>query len=154
MFNEEKRNSAWKKCYGTDSYPLVKWNEAKVIVSLEADFLGNDSNKVENSRLFAEGRNVEEAKKFNRLYVVEGNMSLTGMNADYRLKLRADAQYEFAMSLLKEVARRIGILVPVNLSAFSLDTIATNYSLDRDKLKFLFSGFKLTAEIIIFFNSS
>jgi len=136
-FNDEIRNSAWKKCYGTDSYPLIKWNEAKVIVALEADFLGNDGNKVENSRLYAEGRNVDDAKNFNRLYVVEGNMSLTGINADYRLKLRPDAQYDFVMSLLSEISKRTGMSIPFNLSSFSLDAFAKTYSLDTKKLKYL-----------------
>ncbi len=137
LFNDENRNSAWKKCYGTDSYPLVKWNEAKVIVALESDFLGNDGNKVENSRLFTEGRDVNDAKNFNRLYVVEGNMSQTGMNADYRLKLRPDAQNEFVMSLLKEVARRTGTELSVNLSDYSLDNFSKTYSLNTKKLKYL-----------------
>ena len=137
LFNEEIRNSAWKKCYGTDSYPLIKWNEAKVIVALESDFLGTDGNKVENSRLFAEGRDVHNAKNFNRLYVVEGNMSLTGTNADYRLRLRPDAQYNFVMSLLSEVSRRTGAGVPFNLSSFALDKFAKAYSLDTKKIKHL-----------------
>ncbi len=137
LFNDGLRNSAWKKCYGTDIYPLIKWNEAKIIVSLESDFLGNDGNKVENSRLFAEGRNVNDAKNINRLYVVEGNMSLTGMNADYRLKLRPDAQYEFVMSLLSELSSKHNINVGSNVSSFSLDAFAKKYSLDSKKLKYL-----------------
>ena len=137
LFNEEIRNSAWKKCYGTDFYPLIKWNEAKVIVALESDFLGTDENKVENSRLFAEGRDVHNPKNFNRLYVVEGNMSLTGTNADYRLKLRPDAQYDFVMSLLSEVSRRTGTGIPFNLSSFSLSSFAKTYSLNTKKLKHL-----------------
>jgi molybdopterin-containing oxidoreductase family iron-sulfur binding subunit len=137
LFNDEVRSSAWKKCYGTDYYPLIKWNEAKVIVVLEADFLGVDGNKVENSRMFTEGREVSDAKNFNRLYVVEGNMSQTGMNADYRLKLRPDAQNEFVLSLLKEVARRTAYELPIDLSNFSLNNFAKTYSLNTKKLKYL-----------------
>jgi MoCo/4Fe-4S cofactor protein with predicted Tat translocation signal len=137
LFNEKLRNSAWKKCYGTDFHPLIKWNEAKIIVALESDFLGTDGNKVENSRLFAEGRNVNDPNNFSRLYVVEGNMSLTGTNADYRLKLRPDAQYNFVMSLLNEISGRLDINTPFNLSSFSLETFAKTYSLDPKKLKHL-----------------
>ena len=137
LYNEEIKNSAWKKCYGTDVYPLIKWNEAKIIVALESDFLGKDVNKVENLRLYANRRNVHEAKNFNRLYVVEGNMSITGANADYRLQLRPDAQYDFVMSLLKEVSNKLGTGVPFNLSSFSLNTFAKTYSLNTKKLKHL-----------------
>jgi molybdopterin-containing oxidoreductase family iron-sulfur binding subunit len=143
LYNENIRNLAWKKCYGTDFYPLIKWNEAKIIVSLEGDFLGTDGDKVENSRLYTEGRNIENAKNFNRLYVVEGNMSTTGMNADYRLKLRPDAQFEFVMSLLKEVGRRLGRNIPVNLSRYSIETFAKNYSLNEKKLKYLVDDLSL-----------
>jgi len=137
LFNDELRNSAWKKCYGTDFYPLVKWDEAKVIVALESDFLGNDGHKVENSRLFTNGRNVSDAKNFNRLYVVEGNMSQTGMNADYRLKLRPDAQREFVLCLLNEAARRKGVQLSLDLPDFSLDDFAKSYTLNTRKLKYL-----------------
>ncbi len=137
LFNEELRNSAWKKCYGTDSFPLIRWNKAKVIVALESDFLGTEGNKTENSILFTEGRNIHDTKNFNRLYVVEGNMSLTGMNADYRLKLRPDAQYDFVMSLIKEVSVRTGTNVPADLSGFSLDNFVKKFSLNRKKLQYL-----------------
>ena len=137
LYNDELRNSAWKKCYGTDFYPLIKWDEAKVIVALESDFLGNDGHKVENSRLYTKGRNVSDAKNFNRLYVVEGNMSQTGMNADYRLKLRPDAQLEFTLCLLKEVARRKGAQLPLELSDFSLSDFSKSYAFNSKKLKYL-----------------
>ena len=64
-------------------------------------------------------------------------MSLTGINADYRLKLRPDAQYDFVMSLLNEVSKRTGMNIPFNLSSFSLDAFAKTYSLDTKKLKYL-----------------
>jgi MoCo/4Fe-4S cofactor protein with predicted Tat translocation signal len=103
LFNEQNRLSAWMKSYGTSNFPLIKWNEAKVIVALESDFLGTEGNKIENTRLYSEGRNVDDLKNFNKLYSVEGNMSLTGMNADVRIKLRPDAQQEFVVSLLNDI---------------------------------------------------
>ncbi len=108
LFNESIRNIAWKKCYGTNNFPSIKWGNAKIILSLESDFLGTDGNKVETSRLFAEKRNSSDLNNFNRLYSIEGNLSLTGMNSDYRMRLRPDLQFEFVMSLLKEVSKQIG----------------------------------------------
>jgi MoCo/4Fe-4S cofactor protein with predicted Tat translocation signal len=103
LFNEQNRLSAWKKSYGTSNFPLIKWDEAKIILALESDFLGTEGNIVENARLYSQGRNVDDLKNFNKLYVAEGNMSLTGMNADVRIKLRPDAQFEFVNSLLNDI---------------------------------------------------
>ena len=131
QFNESVRNNAWKKCYGTGEFPLIKWNQAEVAVSLDSDFLGMGANKIENTRLFAERRDVIN-KKFNRLYVVESNLSLTGMNADYRLKLRPDAQYAFVMAILNELRKRNAIDVSRDTGNFSLETLPVNITfLDR-----------------------
>ncbi|MGD1006378.1 MAG: 4Fe-4S dicluster domain-containing protein [Ignavibacteriaceae bacterium] len=139
LFDEEIRNSAWKKCYGNDIFPLIKWNEAKIILGLETDFLGTDGNKVETTRLFAEGRNFNEIDKFSRLYIVEGGMSVTGMNADYRIRLRPDAQYEFVLGLLSELDRK-GVDIPAGGQVFgghTLASLADKFSLSRKKLKLL-----------------
>ncbi len=103
LFNDAVKNSAWQKSYGSGSFPLIKWNKAKIIVALESDFLGTDGNTVENAGLFAEGREVSDLKNFNRLYVVEGNMSLTGSNADYRMRLNPDAQFDLVSMLIREL---------------------------------------------------
>ena len=137
LFNEEIKKSSWKKCYGDGIYPLIKWNEAKIILSLEGDFLGTEQNKVETTRMFSEGRDVNDLNKFSRLYVVEGNLSLTGMNADSRFRLRPDAQLEFVLTVLKELSTH-GISVSgLNLAYYSLNTFAKKYSLNENKLKLL-----------------
>ena len=103
LFNNDIKNLAWKKTFGSGKYPLVKWNEAKIILSLESDFLGTEGNKVETARLFAEGRDVD-TKTFNKLYCVDSSLTITGNNADYRLRLRPEAQFEFVMSLINELS--------------------------------------------------
>ncbi|HVO72580.1 MAG TPA: TAT-variant-translocated molybdopterin oxidoreductase [Ignavibacteriaceae bacterium] len=134
LFNEELRNSAWKKIYGTGEFPLIKWDEAKIIVALESDFLGTEGNVVENARLFSMGKDIMNVKNFNRLYTIEGNLSLTGMNADYRLRLSPDAQLEFVLSLFNEISARIG---SGNLSGYSLSTFVQKHSLDPKKVSHL-----------------
>ena len=139
LFNEQTRNSAWKKCYGSEAFPLIKWNEAKIIVGLETDFLGIEGNKVETARLFSEGRDFNKTDKFNRLYIFEGNMSVTGMNADYRFRLRPDAQYQLVLSLLNELSKQ-GIHIPAGSQTYqnySLNSFAQRYSLSKNKLNLL-----------------
>ncbi len=106
LVNDEVRKSAWKKMYGTDQYPLIQWDNAKIILSLESDFLGTDGNVIENSRMFAKGRDVNNPDKFNRFYMFESSISLTGSNADYRQRLRPEGQFDLAAALLNEVSKK------------------------------------------------
>lgn len=133
LFHDEVKNSAWQKCYGIGSFPLIKWNEAKIIVALESDFLGSEGNRVENSALFVEGRDVSKIKNFNRLYVVEGNLSLTGMNSDYRIPLRPHAQFEFVMSLISEISKQTGKTSSLN-SSYSLGDFSKKHNVSLKKL--------------------
>jgi molybdopterin-containing oxidoreductase family iron-sulfur binding subunit len=136
LFNDSVKNSAWRKTYGPGNYPLVKWNEAKVILSLESDLLGTEGNKVETARLFAEGRNVD-TKSFNRLYTVDSSLTITGINADYRLRLRPEAQYEFVMSLMNELNNKGALNISVNTAGFSLNSFAAKYNLKKEVLNHL-----------------
>jgi molybdopterin-containing oxidoreductase family iron-sulfur binding subunit len=107
LFNKDNRNEGWMRSYGSGTFPIINWDAAKVILSLEGDFLGNEGNSVENTRLFVQKRDVMKSPEFNRLYVVEGNMSVTGANADYRVSLRPDLQLEFVSALINGVSKRI-----------------------------------------------
>ena len=137
VFDGSVKNSAWKKCYGSGEYPTIKWDEAKVILSLDGDFLGESNNKVENTRLFSNNRDVIN-KKFNRLYVVEGNMTVTGMAADYRLRLRPDLQLNLVLALINELNNK-GAGIQVNTGDLTLDNFATKYDLDHKALNQLVS---------------
>ena len=103
LFHDENRKSAWKRCYGSGEVPVIAWEKCDVILALESDFLGTEGHVIEQIAKFAERRRVDDLGRFNRLYAVEGTMSQTGANADYRLRLRPDAQLAFVLSLLNEV---------------------------------------------------
>ena len=137
IFNNSVRNSAWKKCYGSGEFPIINWNEANVILSIDSDFLGESDNKIENARLFSEGRDVIN-NKFNRLYVIEGNVSITGMTADYRMRLRPDLQLNFLLSLIDELNKR-GAGIPVNSGGMNLAGFANDYELKLSTLNALVS---------------
>src|SRR5262249_3505981 len=63
--------------------PVYHLDKARVIVSLDADFLLDDRDSVRHARGFAEGRRSNET--MNRLYVVESAVTITGIAADHRL---------------------------------------------------------------------
>jgi molybdopterin-containing oxidoreductase family iron-sulfur binding subunit len=68
--------------------PYFKIDAASVIVALDCDFIGGEENLHTNIRRFAAGRRTETAgDSVSRLYAIEGLMTLTGANADHRLRI-------------------------------------------------------------------
>ena len=136
--------NAFKKSYGTDVVPAVRLDEAKIILALESDFLGSEGNVVEQAGLFAQGRDVFTKKEFNRLYAVEGVMSLTGVNADYRIRLRTDAIEEFVLCLLNEMLTKKKIsgfagngAIESKIRDYSLEEFIKKYKLKEEVVKAL-----------------
>ncbi len=86
-------------------------DQAKVIVSLDADLLGADSNAVHHARQFANHRSPVEAgdRRMNRLYCVESQYSVTGAAADFRLALQS-RQIPFLLLKIEE-AIDAGVIV-------------------------------------------
>jgi molybdopterin-containing oxidoreductase family iron-sulfur binding subunit len=72
-------------------------SKSKVVVSLDADFLGGWPASMHMQRQFAEGRTPGAG--MNRLYVAEAALSCTGVSADHRLRLRASNIGQLARAL-------------------------------------------------------
>lgn len=83
--------------YGSAVIPAHRFDEADVILAIEADFLGTWLSSELNTKQFASRR--DPAGKMNRLVVAESAMSLTGSNADQRLALVAGTHTTFALGL-------------------------------------------------------
>ncbi|MGD2109161.1 MAG: 4Fe-4S dicluster domain-containing protein [Phycisphaerae bacterium] len=118
------RRSAWTKVYGADGEVLPRFDRAKVIVSLESDFLGTDGVVLENIRLFAEGRKLRDSEHRNaqmsRLYVAEGAMTVTGSNADQRVRVRPSGMGMLSRALFRALSGNADELAAV-ASRFSCD---------------------------------
>jgi molybdopterin-containing oxidoreductase family iron-sulfur binding subunit len=89
--------------------PYFQFDKAKRILSLDCDFIGAEEDNHRFIRDFAKGRKIEnpEAKKdeelINRLYVVESLLSLTGANADHRLRITSSQVVQVAAALAKQL---------------------------------------------------
>lgn len=71
--------------YGKRALPTYAFENAKVIVSLGADFLGTWISPVEFRGGYTKGRIINEANpQMSKHYQFEGMMSMTGANADER----------------------------------------------------------------------
>ena len=108
FFNESTRQEAWELCYGRKNQVIPSWENAKIVVLLEADILGTEGSTIEQIRKITEKRDTKNLNEFNRIYSVEGSLSITGAQADYRLRLRPDRQTEFAALLLSEILQHKG----------------------------------------------
>ena len=90
--------------FGKAVQPRYRFDQAEVIVSLDADFLDPPGN-VRYVREFAAGRSVSAAApdanqvKMNRLYVAESTPTITGSKADHRWGMRAVRVAQFARDL-------------------------------------------------------
>ena len=88
---------------------VYHFDKADVILSVDADFLGEGPAHVRYARDFSRRRDVAvQGTKMNRLYTVESVPSLTGANADHTLSLRS-LEME---SLVRAVARALGLDAP------------------------------------------
>jgi molybdopterin-containing oxidoreductase family iron-sulfur binding subunit len=93
--------------YGQPLAPLFDYGNARVILSLDSDFLLTESGSVRATRAYTRGRHVRNVHDtMSRLYVVEPELTLTGANADHRLRLPAAHVQQYLYALAKELVAR------------------------------------------------
>jgi len=89
-----------KAAFGTYVDTRYRFDAAKVVVSLDADFLGTMPGSVRYIRDFASGRRVRGANAgMSRLYAAESVPSNTGAKADHRLAVKPSAMEHVARAL-------------------------------------------------------
>lgn len=96
--------------FGRPLRPFYRFSEARVVVSLDADFLGATNPAfISNAREFAASRRLNGPNdEMSRLYVVESTFSPTGAVADHRLKTRAAEVPAFAAALAAQLGLDAG----------------------------------------------
>lgn len=94
--------------------PTYDLSKASVILALDSDFLYTEPDSIRNSLAFADGRRVSSpADEMNRLYAVESSYTLTGANADHRLRIKSASVGHFALALLSELrSRGLNVKIP------------------------------------------
>ncbi len=107
-------------CFGKAALPSYKFDNADVIVSFGADFLGNWISPVEHARQYAANRKLNGKKTMSRHIQFEGQVTLTGSNADERYKISASQTGAALLSLYNMVAAQMGG-TPVSASKTNVD---------------------------------
>jgi molybdopterin-containing oxidoreductase family iron-sulfur binding subunit len=101
---------------GQDLHAQVDFERADVVLVLDGDPLGIDPGAVAGTRDFAARRRVEDRDdEMNRLYVVEPTYTVTGTNADHRLRLRPSEIAPFTLQLAAELAKA-GVTLPQGIA--------------------------------------
>ncbi len=90
-----------KLSYGDSIVPFYRFDEAKVIVSFDADFLGSWLAPTTFTKQFSSAR--KNPKTMNKLVAFDSHYSLTGANADIRVKLKPSQQLQAALGLAHEL---------------------------------------------------
>jgi MoCo/4Fe-4S cofactor protein with predicted Tat translocation signal len=91
-----------KNAFGTSVVPRFVIDRARMIVSIEADFLGTFLSSTEYNRQFAQTR--KPGKDMSKLVVFESMYTITGGNADARVRIKPSQQLDVAMGLAHEVS--------------------------------------------------
>jgi MoCo/4Fe-4S cofactor protein with predicted Tat translocation signal len=86
--------------------PVHHLDKAKAILAIDADLLHADPEMIRHTRGFAGGRRVSApGDAMNRLWAVEAVFSITGANADHRLRLPARLIPGFVAALAAELRK-------------------------------------------------
>lgn len=99
--NSDSARAASKAAFGSFTDAQYKLDDADVILSLDADFLGGIAHPgfLPLAASYAARHRYEEGKKLNRLYVIETMATVTGFKAEHRLALKPSALAAFATAL-------------------------------------------------------
>ena len=88
--NRDRARAGARLAFGRPVDPVLRLDRARVILALDADFLGTMPGRVRHARHFADTRRAEASVDArSRLYVVEPGLTLTGAAADHRWPVRA-----------------------------------------------------------------
>src|SRR5687768_7939977 len=103
--SDESRLAGLRSATGRDLDVMLRFDRAAVILALDADPLLTDPEMIRHARGFAEGRRAgASGGAMNRLYAVEGVVSLTGAMADHRLRLESRQIAPFLAALAARLA--------------------------------------------------
>jgi MoCo/4Fe-4S cofactor protein with predicted Tat translocation signal len=96
--------------FGEHVRPVYALDQAQVVLALDSDFLVTETGAVRNARAFAERRRPASPQDpMSRLYVVEGTFSVTGGNADHRLRLPSSQVEAYLRALAAELVTKHGV---------------------------------------------
>ena len=141
---DDAASAAWKQAFGDARVAKPRLDKADLIVGLGAEFLDRPDDGLERDFAVRRAPDQPGGGRMSRFVQLESRLTLTGANADRRIRVRDSHLAPIAAALASEliVARRIGPLaadadVAKALAPFSIDAVAKQAGLDAAVLKAL-----------------
>ena len=98
-----------ERSFGKKVIPGYRFDNAKLIVSFGADFLGTWISPVEYTRQYIKNRKIDAGNpKMNKLVSFESRVSLTGSNADLSVPIKPSEQSIAILGLYNKIAAKAG----------------------------------------------
>ena len=124
-----------KATFGKAGIPVYHFDKADVIVSFGADFLGTWLSPAEYTAQYATRRDPRQKDPgMSRHYQFESGMSITGSNADVRIRIKPSQERIILAAIYNTLARRLGastFMAP--RSPVNLDELAGELMANREK---------------------
>ena len=131
------------QAFGQPVKPVFHFDKAKVILSLDCDFLGGEDDAHNHIRKFAAGRKAGDG--MSRLYAVESLFTLTGANADHRLRVSASLVGEIAAAIQAQISGS-ALSIPAGVDAKWISECAKDLVANRGKT-FVVAGQRQPIEV-------
>ena len=104
--NRDNVHAGARLAFGRPVQPIYRFDRAKLVVSLDADFLGGGPGHLRYTRDFLSRRRLDGGvAEASRLYVVEASPTITGAKAEHRLLVPPSRVHAVALDL----AARMGV---------------------------------------------
>jgi molybdopterin-containing oxidoreductase family iron-sulfur binding subunit len=98
-----------EQLFGKPTKPIYRFAEAKRVLSFDCDFLQAEPGAIGYARDWAKGRRkVAKGEEMSRLYVAESHFSITGSNADHRIRVASSQMGAFAAAVALRVFAKSG----------------------------------------------
>ncbi len=102
--------------FGQRILPDYQFNNAELVVSFSADFLGNWISPIQYTKQYSSKRKLTKEKPEMLMHVqFESTMSLTGSNADYRIPINPSEEGALLLQLYNKIAAKAGKTALANI---------------------------------------
>ncbi len=102
---------AQKLCYGKAAQiPRYRIDRARLVLSINCDFLGTWLYPTDFNRMYSQAKKIHQNQ--NRLVVFESLLSLTGTNADVRIRIKPSQQLDLVLALISSLISKARLKYP------------------------------------------